>query len=163
MDIQKLPALARNNEAENKKFSSKLKKSQPKNLDNIVQQIHEEIFQDIDCLTCANCCKTTSPVFYQKDIERLAKHFRIRPSLFIEKYLHIDEDDDYVFNAAPCPFLGQDNYCSVYDHRPLACKEYPHTNRKRFHQLLNLTLKNIPICPAVYEIVEKLKIRFKNL
>ena len=104
--------------------------------------MHDEAFENIDCLTCANCCKTTSPIFYQRDIERLAKHFRIRPSEFIEQYLHIDEDNDYVLNTAPCPFLDSENYCMVYDSRPTACREYPHTNRKRMQQIFDLTLKN---------------------
>jgi len=108
-------------------------------------------------LDCANCCKTTSPIFYQKDIERLAKSLRIKPAKFIDEYLHVDEDKDYVLNTSPCPFLDAENYCMVYESRPNACREYPHTNRKRFYQLINLTEKNLDICPAVVDIVEKLK------
>ena len=108
-------------------------------------------------MQCANCCKTTSPIFYERDIDRLAKRLRIRPSEFIEKYLHIDEDKDYVLNKAPCVFLDSENYCLVYEDRPTACREYPHTDRKRIHQILDITLNNTFICPAVNEIVEKLK------
>ena len=85
---------------------------------------------------------------------------RLKPAQFIEQYLHLDEDNDYVLNAAPCPFLLADNYCSVYEDRPTACREYPHTNRKRFYQLLDLTLKNTLICPAAYEIVEEMKKKY---
>ncbi len=157
IDLAGLKARANSAMPANKKFFSRLRKGKIKNLDDKVQSIHNEVFNEVDCLTCANCCKTTSPIFYQKDIERLAKHFRITPSAFIEKYLHIDEDKDYVLNSAPCPFLGADNYCSVYESRPTACREYPHTDRKRFHQVLDLTLKNTAVCPAVFEIVERLK------
>ena len=160
MDLEKLPSIAKNVEPFNKILFSKLKRTKPKNLDDVVHKLHDEVFEQIDCMKCANCCKTTSPIFYQKDIERLAIHFRMKPSRFIEKYLHIDEDDDYVLNGAPCPFLGSDNYCSVYDDRPTACKEYPHTNRKRFHQILDLTLKNTAVCPAVLEIVEAMKRKY---
>jgi uncharacterized protein len=141
----------------NKLFFDKLKRKKPKNLDDVFHELHEEAFEQMDCLTCANCCKTTSPIFYERDIERLAKHFRIRPSEFIEKYLHIDEDGDYVLNVAPCPFLDSENYCTVYESRPTACREYPHTNRKRMVQILDLTLKNVEICPAVFWIVEEMK------
>lgn len=157
MDLERLPEKAKKSEASTRKLFSKLKKSKPKELDEVMQDLHDETFEGIDCLDCANCCKTTSPIFYQKDIERLAKHFKIRPSDFIDKYLHLDEDKDYVLNVAPCPFLGSDNYCSVYESRPNACREYPHTDRKRFYQILDLTLKNTFICPAAYQIVEKLK------
>jgi Fe-S-cluster containining protein len=157
MDLSNLKAQAKSLEPSNKKFFAKLKKSKPRNLDSIMQNLHEEAFESISCLQCANCCKTTSPIFYQKDIERLAKHFKITPSNFIDQYLYIDEDKDFVLKMAPCPFLGSDNYCSVYEHRPVACREYPHTDRKRFHQILDLTLKNTAVCPAVLQIVEKLK------
>lgn len=134
-----------------------MKKKNSSEVDKVFQRLHDKAFEKIDCLQCANCCKTTSPIFYQRDIERLAKHFRIRPSEFIEQYLHIDEDNDYVLNSAPCPFLGDDNYCSVYDSRPTACREYPHTDRKRVQQIFNLTLKNASVCPAVFDILENIR------
>jgi Fe-S-cluster containining protein len=151
---------AKKAEASNKKLIAKLKKTKPKQLDQVMEQLHDEVFEGIDCLQCANCCKTTSPIFYMKDIERLSKYLRMKPNDFIDKYLHIDKDNDYVLNSAPCAFLGADNFCSVYEYRPVACKEYPHTNRKKVYQVLDLTLKNTAVCPAVYQILEKLKTKF---
>ena len=142
---------------ENQKFFEKLKLKKPKNLDELFHTAHEEVFAQTDCLSCANCCKTTSPIFYEKDIERLAAHFKIKPGAFIEKYLRIDEDKDVVLRSAPCSFLGSDNYCSVYESRPNACREYPHTNRKKISQVLDLTFKNTLVCPAVLKITEKIK------
>lgn len=156
-----LPILSAKAKLSTQKLFSKLKKTKPPQLDVIVSQLHDEVFESTDCLQCANCCKTTSPVFYDKDIERVSKHLRMKPSAFVEKYLHIDEDRDYVLNSAPCPFLDHENYCMVYESRPAACREYPHTNRKRFHQILDLTLKNTTICPAAYQVVEALKKRFQ--
>lgn len=155
--LQQKLKLAKNQLKEHKFLVKRLKKSKPKSLDNIVHQLHNDIFEEIDCLICANCCKTTSPAIYERDIDRLAKHLKIKPSKLISQYLKIDEDNDYVFQSAPCPFLGVDNYCLVYESRPLACKEYPHTNRKRFYQVLDISLKNAIICPAVASIFEKLK------
>ena len=96
-------------------------------------------------------------IFYNRDIERLAKYLKQKPGDFIETYLRIDEDKDYVLRQAPCPFLGSDNYCSVYEARPTACREYPHTDRKRMEQILDLTFQNTIVCPAVLEITERLK------
>ena len=155
-----LKLLAQKSEASTKKLVARLKKSKPSRLDDEMQELHGEVFEEIDCLKCANCCKTTSPIFYNKDIERAAKYLKMKSSDFIDKYLHIDEDKDYVLNSAPCPFLGADNYCSIYESRPTACREYPHTDRKRFYQILDLTLKNTFICPAAYQIVERLKEKF---
>ncbi|MFK7756827.1 MAG: YkgJ family cysteine cluster protein [Flavobacteriales bacterium] len=149
---------ARSNGKYLKKLKQKLSKMKPKELDPLFQGLHEEVFEEVDCLECANCCKTTSPIFRDTDIERLAKHLRMKASEFTKKYLYLDDDHDYVLNTAPCPFLGDDLYCTVYESRPKACKEYPHTDRKNMSQILNLTVKNTQVCPAVGEIMERIKL-----
>ena len=155
--INNLPKLAKDKHNENKKFFDKLKKKAPKNLDYIMQELHEKEFKNTDCLQCANCCKTTGPLFTDKDIERISKHFKLKPQQFISQYLRMDEENDYVLQSVPCTFLGADNYCSIYEVRPKACSEFPHTDRKKFQQISNLTLKNVAICPAAYNIVEEMK------
>lgn len=159
--LKSLPEEAARKSKENKKFFQKLKKKPPKNLDYLMQELHEEEFNKTDCLKCANCCKTTGPLFTTMDIERIARHFRLKPSVFIETYLRVDEDKDYVLQQVPCAFLGSDNHCSIYRVRPKACREFPHTDRKKFQQISNLTLKNVAICPAAYNIVELMKQRIK--
>ncbi|MBS3914084.1 MAG: YkgJ family cysteine cluster protein [Bacteroidetes bacterium] len=133
----------------------KLKKNTPRDLDYRFQELHDEAFSQIDCLNCANCCKTTSPILLEKDIERLSQHLKIRPGEFITKYLFLDTDNLYAFKSVPCPFLGADNYCTVYEFRPKACREYPHTNQRKMHTLLNLAEKNAEICPAVFHILKR--------
>lgn len=133
------------------------KKKPPRQLDELVKEIHDDVFEELDCLSCANCCKSISPALYYKDIERMASALRMKPSDFMDKYTQMDEDNDYVFRQTPCPFLMSDNYCQVYESRPKACREYPHTDRTRFYQILDLTLRNTIVCPAAYYIVEKLR------
>ena len=157
--LKNLPQRAKDTHNENKKFFAKLKKKPPKQLDALMVELHEEEFSRTDCLACANCCKTTGPLFTDKDVERIAKHFRLKPQQFVETYLRIDEDNDYVLQSVPCTFLGADNYCSIYEVRPKACREFPHTDRKKFQQISNLTLKNVAICPAAFNIVEEMKKR----
>ncbi|SHH15049.1 hypothetical protein SAMN04488109_2893 [Chryseolinea serpens] len=156
-DREKFYQQAKNRATENKKFLERVKKMDPRKVDDAFHSTHEEVFEEMDCLTCANCCKTTSPIFYQTDIERVAKSLRMKPGDFVEQYLRIDEDRDYVLKSSPCPFLGDDNYCSVYEARPKACREYPHTDRKKMVQVTGLAYKNTQVCPAVLEIVERLK------
>ena len=134
-----------------------LKKTKGKELDKSIHQLHIEVFDEMNCLDCANCCKTTSPIFYQADIDRMAKAVKMKVPEFIDQYLRIDQEGDYVLQTAPCPFLGHDNKCIVYESRPTACKEYPHTDRKRMQQIVNLTINNAEICPAVFSILERLK------
>lgn len=155
--LRELPKKAKEKHTENKKFFVKLKKKPPKNLDYIMQELHEAEFERTDCLTCANCCKTTGPLFTNADVERISKSFRMKPQKFIDTYLRVDEENDFVLQQVPCTFLGVDNYCSIYDVRPKACREFPHTDRKKFQQISNLTLKNVEICPAAFNIVEEMK------
>lgn len=157
--LQQLEKLAKDTHQENKKYFDKLKKKTPKNLDYVMEELHRAEFSKTDCLACANCCKTTGPLFTTTDMERIAKHLRLKPSQFVEQYLRVDEDGDYVLQKLPCPFLDTENYCGIYDVRPKACREFPHTDRKKFQQISDLTLKNVAICPAAYNIVEAMKKR----
>jgi uncharacterized protein len=157
IDLEQFRNQSNNLKRENKQFFDKLKLKKPNRLDELFHEAHEEVFEEIDCLHCANCCKTTSPIFYEKDVERAAKRLRMKPGDFIEKYLRVDEDKDYVLKSSPCVFLGSENYCSIYEDRPAACREYPHTNRKKMIQITDLTFKNTLVCPAVLKITEKVK------
>ena len=155
--LNELQKLAKDKQPENKKFFDKLQKKPPKNLDYVMQNLHDREFKKTNCLDCANCCKTTGPLFTTADIERIAKYLKQKPQQFITQYLRIDEDNDYVLQSVPCTFLATDNTCFIYDVRPKACREFPHTDRKKFQQINNLTLKNIEICPAAFNIVEEMK------
>ncbi len=157
MDLKDFNKQAKALKKENQAFYRGLKNKTPKNLDTLFHSAHDKAFEKIDCLTCANCCKTTSPIFYQRDIERAAKGLKIKPGDFLQSYLEMDEDGDFVLKQAPCPFLDKDNYCSIYEHRPTACREYPHTNRKKMQQILDITYRNTLVCPAVLKITEEVK------
>lgn len=158
-----LNARTRKLEAENGKFIRRLKKRPPSGVDEEVVLLDELAFSKIDCLSCANCCKTISPVFKERDIVRLAAHFKMRPSVFTEKYLKMDEDGDYVLQSTPCPFLEADNKCSVYDKRPSACSGYPHTATLKFTKSTELFIKNSAVCPAVFEITMELKKKYDKI
>ena len=155
--LNEIVKLAKDKHIENKKYFDKLKKKTPKNLDYIMQELHEAEFKKTDCLSCANCCKTTGPLFTIADIERISKHLKLKQQQFIDRYLRIDEDKDYVLQSVPCTFLDNENACVIYDVRPKACREFPHTDRKKFQQITNLTLLNVAICPAAFNIVEEMK------
>lgn len=151
-----LPELMKQNRALLSKNVTILKRMDSKLLDEVVHNLHEQAFEFYDCLGCANCCRTISPAISSADVDDIAKKLRMKPAEVITRDMHMDEDGDYVFNAAPCPYIAKDNYCSVYSHRPKACREYPHTNRRRFYQILDLSLKNAGVCPVVYAILMKL-------
>jgi hypothetical protein len=153
----KLPAMAIAARQEHSALVKRLCASDGRKLDERVHAIHDAVFETINCLDCANCCRTLGPRITDTDVQRIAAFLRIKPSAFAANYLVVDEEGDYIFRSMPCPFLGSDNYCSIYDVRPRACREYPHTDQRRVYQVMALTLKNSATCPAVFEILERLK------
>lgn len=161
ISVEELSQVVQAVQNENKRFFNKVKQKKPRNLDALMQETHEEVFAEYNCLTCANCCKTISPIIKIRDVERIAKHLRLSASQFIEKYLYLDEDEDYVFQSVPCPFLDSENYCTIYEYRPDACKGYPHTDTHKTLKLLNIIEKNVSVCPATYHIIENLKAKLK--
>ena len=118
--------------------------------------LNDEAFEKIDCLQCGNCCRNYSPRFKTTDIKRISKHLKMKEGTFIETYLRLDEDGDYVAKTAPCPFLGSDNYCSIYEERPGDCARYPYTNEDVLLKRPQLTIKNSTVCPIVHYVLEKL-------
>lgn len=118
--------------------------------------LHEEAFSKVDCLQCAACCKNYSPRFKTPDIKRISKYLKMKEGDFIETYLIADEDGDYVAHAKPCPFLGSDNRCGIYDQRPSDCHRFPYTDEDVIIKRPKLTLKNSTFCPITYYVLEKL-------
>ena len=132
---------------------------QKANKNDVLEQLprlHEEAFSKIDCLQCANCCKNYSPRFKTPDIKRISKHLKMRESDFIDTYLKVDEDGDFVVRSTPCPFLGTDNFCRIYEQRPSDCQRFPYTDEDVFVKRQPLTLKNSTFCPITYYVLEKL-------
>ncbi len=156
-DLSSYLQKAQQEKKSNKKFLQQLKKTKSKRLDQAFKQTHQEVFEYIDCLQCANCCKTLGPKFVNNDIDRIAKYMNMRSGEFVEAYLYIDEDGDYVLHSLPCPFLAEDHRCSIYEVRPKACRQYPHTDSNGMHKRLQATLKDTLTCPAALEIVLRLR------
>ncbi len=119
-------------------------------------EFHDEAFEKVDCLKCANCCKNYSPRFKTPDIKRISKVLGMKEGVFIDTYLNIDEEGDYVLKTKPCSFLQADNTCSIYEDRPSDCRRYPYTDEDVFFKRPAITLKNTSFCPAAYYVIEKL-------
>jgi Fe-S-cluster containining protein len=138
------------------KYRQFLKNGDKKNLVKKLPQAHEAAFEVVDCLACANCCKNYSPRFKPPDIRRIAKKLKMSEANLIQTYLRRDEDGDWVVKKSPCPFLGTDNFCSIYDARPSDCQRFPYTDEDVLLKKVNFTLKNSTFCPAVFLVLEKL-------
>jgi Fe-S-cluster containining protein len=141
-------------------FYNRLKKRQPPGIDDTLTELDEVVFAKTDCLACANCCKTLKTVFKERDIKRIAESLNMRPADFVNQYLVIDEDGDYVQKQLPCPFLDSANACTIYEVRPHACRSYPHTATLPLKKSWNLIIKNAAVCPAVHEITQMMKKKY---
>jgi uncharacterized protein len=141
-----------------KKYGKFLARADQRKVYPKLPELHQEAFSKINCLECAACCKNYSPRFKTPDIKRISRHLQFKEGVFIEKYLRLDDDGDYVVNSKPCPFLGPDNFCSIYENRPSDCRRFPYTDEDVLLKRGKLTLKNATFCPAVYYVLEKLVI-----
>jgi Fe-S-cluster containining protein len=139
-----------------KQYKQFLQRSDKNNVLKQLPDLHEEAFSKIDCLQCANCCKKYSPRFKTPDIKRISRHLKMRESEFIDEYLKVDEEGDFVAKSTPCPFLGTGNYCSIYEQRPSDCHRFPYTDEDVLIKRQQLTLKNSTFCPITYYVLEKL-------
>ncbi len=142
--------------AENKDIVKRLKRKKGKQLDKLADEVHNEVFSKIDCLDCAGCCSGIPPIVTKADVTRISKTFGMKPAEFEAQYLTVDEDGDTVMNTTPCPFLLEDRKCMIYDIRPKACRQFPHTNDLDFSKNMKLHAMNATICPGVFHILRRL-------
>jgi Fe-S-cluster containining protein len=137
-------------------IGSQFKSLNSDTLDQIFSNVHSDVFKTFNCLSCANCCKNYSPIIESDEINVLCTALNISAIELFENYVEMDEEGDFVFKSQPCPMLNlEDNKCTIYESRPRACREYPHTNMKAIKNHLELLKKNIEICPAAEEIVQR--------
>jgi Fe-S-cluster containining protein len=148
-------------EEHQKSYKNFLAKAGKKEVLKAIPELHEKAFAEIDCLKCARCCKRYSPRFKGPDIKRISKVLQMKETAFIQKYLVYDEEGDYVAKSAPCPFLGSDNACSIYEDRPSDCKRFPYTDEDVILKRPQLTMKNSEFCPIVVSVLEGLMEKIK--
>ncbi len=141
---------------ENRDIVKRLKRKKGKQLDQLADEVHNEVFSKIDCLDCAGCCSGIPPIVTKADVTRISKTFGMKPAEFEAQYLTVDEDGDTVMNTTPCPFLLEDRKCMIYDIRPKACRQFPHTNDLDFSKNMKLHAMNATICPGVFHILRRL-------
>ena len=150
---------AERNGERNLVFLRRLKRKDDRVVDRVAHRLHEEAFSIIDCTRCANCCKTIHPQLTEADISRIAQYLGVDESTFSARFLEANDDGRLRMKGLPCPFLGADNHCKIYEVRPTDCAEYPHTDKEGFVFRTYGVADNSLVCPAVFYIVEQLRAR----
>ena len=141
-----------------KRYLKKLDKNPPEDLYKKIIEKSKEVWEEIDCLSCANCCKKMTPTFTNTDIKRISNHLNMSVSDFKNKWLFYDKTDkDWQNKKQPCQFLNlSDNKCSIYDVRPADCSGFPHFTKKQPELYMHVHQQNVEYCPATYKLVEKM-------
>lgn len=140
-----------------RRFLNQTEKNPPKGVDTLSKKLEKEVWQEIDCLSCANCCKKMTPTFTVKDLKRISAHFGQTPEEFKKQWLKKDSNKDLVNKTQPCQFLNlKDNKCSIYEIRPVDCSGFPHLSKRKWEEYAHVHKQNIDYCPATFRLVEKM-------
>ena len=139
-----------------RKFLKKTEEAPPKNIDKMTVAVEPLVWEKIDCLSCANCCKTMTPTFTMTDIRRISQHLNMKPAAFKKKWLKKDDSKDWVNVTQPCQFLDmKTNMCGIYEVRPVDCSGFPHLSKRKWESYAHVHKQNIDYCPATFTMVEK--------
>ncbi|MEO6584062.1 MAG: YkgJ family cysteine cluster protein [Ferruginibacter sp.] len=144
-------------------FLNKSEKYPPRGIDTLTPAIEKEVWAEVNCLTCANCCKTMTPTFTPQDIKRISAHLGETKESFSKKWLKKDRNQDMVNKQQPCQFLNlTNNMCSIYEVRPVDCSGFPHLSKRKWVDYAYIHKQNIDYCPATFKMVEKMMAKLHN-
>ena len=158
-DLSKIKYYAQKYEKQNWKFRSHLKfmDKTDAEIDTLVVEISDKIINQINCKTCANCCKEKSPIVLEKEILSISDRLGISKAEFENRYLEkAEENNEFIIRKRPCLFL-KNNECEIYDIRPEDCRSYPHLQKKGFRTRLIGVIENYSVCPIVFNTYNQLK------
>lgn len=147
-----------------KRILTGLEKKTPLGLDKLTATIEKEVWAEVDCLSCANCCKTMTPTYTQNDIKKIASHLEMTVDDFKKKWLIRERNTgDWLNKSTPCQFLNREsNKCSIYEVRPVDCSGFPHLSKKRMTDYMHVHKQNLEYCPATFKLVEKMMIHLRT-
>ena len=147
-----------------RRFLGKLEKNPPRGLDTIAAKIDATVWQEVECLSCGNCCKTMTPTFKKADVLRIAAHLNMTPQEFRNKWLTLDDEGkDWINKKQPCQFLDmKTNMCSIYEVRPADCAGFPYLKKRKMIDYIHVHQQNVEYCPATVRMVEKMKELINN-
>jgi len=135
------------------------------------------------CTSCGNCCKEPLLPLTDADIARITRHTG-EPSSALVRWVDrngIDMDDEpeaFVMlrqgkrvmvlrhSGGGCRYLGSDDRCTIYNHRPLGCRIFPFDPSWTEDRKLR-RLKLIQATDCLYELdgqndVDKMRVLHKR-
>jgi Fe-S-cluster containining protein len=157
-DLVQIRRLGQQKRDENSRFRAYLRNH--RHSDRRLRRFGEDIEAQIDCTTCANCCRVSEVEITDRDVDKLAKFLGMTREEFIRDSTQQSESGELILKRTEsgCVFL-EDNLCSVYEARPQNCANFPHLVRgtgsiaSRMWRLV----ERAEYCPIVYNWMEKVK------
>ena len=146
-----------------RRFLTRLENHQPKGLKELTTRLEKEVWREVDCLSCANCCKTMTPTYTLKDVKRISAHLGMKTEDFKKQWLRKERGtSDWLNKSTPCQFLDmKTNQCGIYEVRPADCAGFPHLPKK-MKDYGHVHKQNIECCPATYKMVEKMMMHLNH-
>ena len=124
-----------------------------------LKAISQEIENEIDCQSCANCCRVATVTLKPKDIDALRHALHMRKADFLRDCTEENEEGTILKRTETgCVFL-EGNLCSIYEDRPPTCRDFPHLAHgdgslvSRMWQMPDRAV----YCPIVYNSLEAFK------
>jgi Fe-S-cluster containining protein len=164
-DLPRIARYARHNEEQDYRFRDYLKNElavPDAELDASVRGITDAVWSQIECTSCAHCCKRLQIVVDDRDIRRLADRLKMAVGAFKARYVAVAADKVKHFVSSPCPFLGDDGFCTVYEDRPQACRDFPYLHDAGFRSRSLTMVENVGFCPIVFNVWQELKQRYQR-
>lgn len=150
---------AKQNRISFRRFLTRLKKDPPGGLDQKTELAEREVWKEVDCMKCANCCKVMTPTYTEKDIRRIARFLGKTVQQVKSSWLKKERGEDtWVNKSVPCQFLDlKTNHCTIYEVRPADCEGFPHLSKKKMVDYIHVHHQNLDDCPATFRMVEKMR------
>lgn len=157
-DLVRIRRLGENLRGENERFRKHLKTHGY--VERKLRHIGADIQDQIDCTACANCCRVAETPLLERDIEKLARFFRMSLAKFTGQYVVTENGSGPVLRrtADGCVFLSGTE-CTVYEARPSNCADFPHVVRGegRIRTRMWEFIDRACYCPIVYNTLEAFK------
>ena len=157
--IPVIASLAEPHWADNWNFRAYLQQEvDPGDIDRKVHEINTRVSAAIDCTKCGNCCREIHPNMTSQDLSQLTAGLGLKES-DLDSKIRVEADGTAVFCESPCPML-KENKCTVYQHRPDDCREYPHLHKPDFLGGSVGVIENYGTCPIIFNVYRELKKSF---
>jgi Fe-S-cluster containining protein len=157
-DLKRIYRLATRRQAENRSFLRWLKyrhRWTKREVMELQVELTNEVWAEVDCRECANCCAAMQLQLTARDCAQAAKAAGMTSEAFRRQHTDKHHDGFWYLKAQPCLFLA-DKQCSIYEQRLSRCRGFPYLHTNILDNMAG-TLEKAAYCPLVFNVLERMK------